>query len=168
MDSSLAESQIDLVRLSPSDAGEVLTLQRAAYVTEAQVHQDLFLPPLTQSLDQLEAELTDAGVLGLGLREETRLLAAVRVRVEGDNADLGRLAVAPDRQRQGLGSRLIREAEEQVLEHYECVKRLRLFTGQYSPGNQRLYERNGYSEVHRSSGGNYQLVHMTKVLRQHD
>jgi phosphotransferase system IIB component len=55
-----------------------------------------------------------------------------------------------------------------VLEHYECVKRLRLFTGQYSLGNQRLYERHGYSEVHRSSGGNYQLVHMTKVLRQDD
>jgi hypothetical protein len=79
MDSSLAESQIDLVRLSPSDAGEVLTLQRAAYVTEAQVHQDLFLPPLTQSLDQVAAELTDAGVLALGLREDERLLAAVRV-----------------------------------------------------------------------------------------
>jgi ribosomal protein S18 acetylase RimI-like enzyme len=107
-------------------------------------------------------------VLGLGLREEIRLLAAVRVRVDGDNADLGHLAVAPDLQRQGLGSRLIRETEKQVLEHYECVKRLRLFTGQYSLGNQRLYERHGYSDVHRSSGGNHQLVHMTKVLRQDD
>jgi hypothetical protein len=30
------------------DAGEILTLQRAAYVTEAQAHGDLTLPPLTQ------------------------------------------------------------------------------------------------------------------------
>ncbi len=34
-----------LVRLGAEDAGEVLTLQRAAYVTEAQAHADLNLPP---------------------------------------------------------------------------------------------------------------------------
>lgn len=35
-------------RLHAGDAGEVLTLQRAAYLTEAQAHDDLSLPPLTQ------------------------------------------------------------------------------------------------------------------------
>src|SRR5690606_20531530 len=42
-----------LSRLTSSDAGEVLTVQRAAYVTEARAHDDLDMPPLVQSLDQL-------------------------------------------------------------------------------------------------------------------
>lgn len=70
-----------LDELSESDAGEVLTLQRAAYVTEAQAHGDLTTPPLVQSLDELTRELTAPGVLALGLREEGRLVAAVRVRI---------------------------------------------------------------------------------------
>ena len=49
----------NLVRLSLADAGEILTLQRAAYVTEAQGHNDTMMPPLTQTLDQLRAELAD-------------------------------------------------------------------------------------------------------------
>jgi hypothetical protein len=48
-----------LLRLDADDAGELLTLQRAAYVTEAQAHNDLALPPLTQSLAELRAELND-------------------------------------------------------------------------------------------------------------
>jgi len=86
-----------LVRLSPADSGEILTLQRAAYVSEAQAHGDLELPPLVQSLEELAAELADPQVLALGLREGARLLAAVRIRLDGDSADLGRLTVVPDR-----------------------------------------------------------------------
>ncbi len=45
-----------VVRLGAADAGEVLTLQRAAYVTEAQAHADLNLPPLRQSFAEVAAE----------------------------------------------------------------------------------------------------------------
>src|SRR5690348_12560190 len=92
------------VELGPADAGEVLTLQRAAYVTEAQLHDDLALPPLWQPLDELRAELADPAVRALGLREGHRLLAAVRARVDGATASVGRLAVVPDRQGEGLGT----------------------------------------------------------------
>ena len=34
--------------LGVADAGELMTLQRAAYVTEAQLHDQPFLPPLTE------------------------------------------------------------------------------------------------------------------------
>lgn len=161
----VTDAPVALVRLSAVDAGEVLTLQRAAYVTEAQAHGDLALPPLVQSLAELAVELTDPKVLALGLREGARLVAAVRVRIEDEAAELGRLVVAPDQQRHGLGSRLLREAEKQVPER---VQLLRLFTGEHSAANQRLYKRHGYAEDHRSSGGEYQLVHMTKVLRHSD
>jgi ribosomal protein S18 acetylase RimI-like enzyme len=76
-------------------------------------------------------------------------------------ADAGVLLLRPT----ALGSRLLREAEKQVPER---VQLLRLFTGEHSLANQRLYKRHGYIEDHRSSGGDYQLVHMTKVRRHSD
>jgi len=161
VDWSVTDAPVVLVRLSAVDVGEVLTLQRAAYVTEAQAHGDLAMPPLVQSRAELAAELTDPQVLALGLREGARLVAAVRVRIEDEAAELGRLVVAPDRQGQGLGSHLLRQAEVQVP---EGIQLMRLFTGEHSLANLRLYKRHGYTEDHRTSGGGYQLIHMTKVL----
>ncbi|MBV9162523.1 MAG: hypothetical protein JO309_15280 [Pseudonocardiales bacterium] len=50
-----------VIALSTASAGEVLTLQRAAYVSEAQLHGDLALPPLTRTLQNLREELARAG-----------------------------------------------------------------------------------------------------------
>ena len=57
----------DVVELTITDAGELLTLQRAAYVTEAQLHDDVSLPALTQSLLDLLTELSNSAVHALSL-----------------------------------------------------------------------------------------------------
>jgi len=150
-----------LVRLSPADSGEILTLQRAAYVSEAQAHGDLELPPLVQSLEELAAELADPQVLALGLREGARLLAAVRIRLDGDSADLGRLTVVPDRRVRAWAAACCAMRRNKFP---HGVHQLRLFTGEHSLANQRLYQRHGYLEDGRTAAGHYQLVHMTKVL----
>jgi ribosomal protein S18 acetylase RimI-like enzyme len=54
----------------PDDAGELLTLQRAAYVTEAQLYADPCLPPLTETLAELRAALGD-GTTALAARIPT-------------------------------------------------------------------------------------------------
>lgn len=46
-----------IVPVTPGDAGELLTLQRAAFVTEAQLYDNPHLPPLTETLDALRADL---------------------------------------------------------------------------------------------------------------
>ncbi len=145
-------------------AGEMLTLQRAAYVTEAQAHHDVDLPPLRQSLAELAEELGDHEVSAAGWRDEAgRLVAAVRVRVSQRAptvAELGRLTVVPDRQGQGLGSSLLTGVEGQLP---TSVTELRLFTGERSEGNLRLYKRLGYTETHRErTPAGYALVHFTK------
>ena len=152
-------------RLGPDDAGEILTLQRAAYITEAQAHDDAHLPPLTQSLADLRAELTRPSVTAWGFRDTGRLLAAVRVDVDRSVARLGRLVVAPDCQGRGLGSRLLRAAERRCPTGVSTVE---LFTGERSVANLRLYHRLGYRETHRSNAGTYQLVHLTKLLSATD
>ncbi|MDH6199034.1 ribosomal protein S18 acetylase RimI-like enzyme [Mycobacterium frederiksbergense] len=156
-----------VVTLSVGDAGELLTLQRAAYVTEAQAHNDLGLPPLIQSLDELTTELAKPEVTAFGLRDDAqRLVAAVRVYLfpaEPFTAELGRLVVAPDMQGRGRGSRLLELVEERLPEQ---VTDLRLFTGERSLGNLRLYSRFGYQETHRTpTPGGYALVHLTKRVR---
>jgi len=153
-----------LSRLGGQDAGEVLTLQRAAYVTEAQAHADLHLPPLQQTLAEVAAELADRQVLALGLRDANgRLVAAVRAHSAAGApqvAEIGRLTVVPDRQGQRLGTRLLAAVEEQLP---AIVTELRLFTGEYSAGNLRLYARLGYRESSRQpTPGGYQLVYLAK------
>ncbi|MEU2349357.1 GNAT family N-acetyltransferase [Modestobacter sp. NPDC049651] len=150
-----------LVALGTADAGEVLTLQRAAYVTEAQAHDDLQLPALRQSLAELSDELGRPDVVAVGWRDGAgRLVAAVRATVVGAVAEIGRLTVAPDRQGERLGSRLLAAVEEALP---AAVREVRLFTGERSGANLRLYRRLGYRETHRTrTPAGYALVHLGK------
>ena len=128
--------------LTVADAGELLTLQRSAYATEAQLYRDPFLPALTQTLGELETELAASDALGI--REEGRLLAAVRWTVAEGVAHIGRLVVAPDQQGRGLGTTLLRAAQAA-----SGARAFELFTGHLSAANIRLYEREGYVETRR-------------------
>jgi ribosomal protein S18 acetylase RimI-like enzyme len=148
------------VRLGLPDAGELLTLQRAAYVPVARAHCTFDLPPLLETTEQIHAVLRDPACLAWGLRAEGRLVAGVRIRVSGAVGEIGRLIVAPDQQGRGLGSSLLLAAEERLP---RGVTILRLFTGEHSPGPLRLYPRLGYRETHRSPEGHYRLVHFEKA-----
>ena len=96
----------DVVELTITDAGELLTLQRAAYVTEAQLHDDVSLPALTQSLLDLLTELSNSAVHAWGIRVGGRLVASMRIRVDRDVAEVEE---APQI-KMTLGSRLSPEA----------------------------------------------------------
>ena len=135
--------------LTSRDAGEVLTLQRAAYVGEAMLY-DQFLPPLFETLDEVRAVLA-GDVLVLGIRDGGRLIATVRVKPDGE---IARLAVAPDRQHEGLGTRLLEAAIERGGTW--------LFTGDRSEANLRLYRRHGFEETHREPVPGHELVYLRR------
>jgi ribosomal protein S18 acetylase RimI-like enzyme len=158
------EAEPPITVLDVEDAGELLTLQGAAYVAEAQAHDDPRLPPLLETLAEVRAELRSETTTVLGIRDRERLVATVRLRHDPaapDTAEIARLAVAPDRQGEGLGTRLLGEAEHHLRAE---VTTLALFTGEHSHGNLRLYERHGYTETHRTPAGTHQLVHMRKRI----
>lgn len=153
---------VRVVPLGPEDAGEVLTLQRAAYVSEAQAYGDAHIPPLLETLESLRAGLSDGQVVSIGLRDGHRL-GAVRCRLHDRVGAVGRLVVAPDRQREGLGGRLLDTVEAMVRDR---VDRLAIFTGEHSAGNRRLYAAHGFSVVRRETGhGAPSMVHLDKVVR---
>src|SRR5664279_4088298 len=93
--------RVDAVTVA--DAGELLTLRRAAFVSEAQLYNDPNIPALRQTLEELIADLQSAEVVTLGAWRGHRLIGSIRVGIEGDKATLGRLAVAPDVQGHGIG-----------------------------------------------------------------
>ena len=143
---------------APADAGEVLTLQRAAFAVEAQRYRDPFLPPLVEPLESVLAAVVAGDVLVL--RVEGRLVAAVRRRVADGEVRIGRLVVAPDQQGRGYGSLLLAAAED-VPGATTAV----LFTGGESTANLGLYTRRGYVEFARTSEpGGVELVHLRKPL----
>ena len=145
--------------LSAGAAGELLTLQQAAYLTEARAHQNFELPPLLDTLDDIRAALADPSITVWGFRDGGRLVAAVRMRVAGSVGEVGRLIVAPDRQGEGLGTALLTAAEDATPPE---VSVFRLCTGERSAGPRYLYGKLGYRETHRTPEADYHLVHLEK------
>lgn len=134
--------------ITVDDAGEVLTLQRAAFVQEALIYDAVDMPPLTQTLDEVRAELEDN--LGCVALDGERMVGCVRARVDGDLLLIGRIAIAPDQQGAGLGTALLSAVEERGREAGATTAEL--FTGSLSEANLRLYEREGYEESERVPG----------------
>lgn len=125
----MAEPDLRIDVVEDKDAGELLTVRRAAFVTEAQLYDDPHIPALTQTLDELREDLARPDVVTLGAWSGTRLIGSVRVGLEEDRALLGRLAVAPDVQGRGIGTRLLMA----VLTYLpEDTKEVWVFTGQDS------------------------------------
>lgn len=145
----------------PDDAGEILTVQRAAYVSEAQLYGDPFISPLVESQEQMRKVLSGDAVTLKALLGG-RIVGAVRAQFSEHTCLIGRLVVAPDVQGRGVGARLMRELERRVAGRADaCV----LFTGHLSEGNLRLYRSLGYTETHRERvAAHLTFVHMRKPL----
>lgn len=158
MSTDTHEAEVTVAPLAAADAGEVLTLQRAAFVSEAQIYGSADMPPLTQTLEQLTAELREG--TALGARAGSRLVGAIRFRIDGDLLLIGRIAVAPDQQGEGIG-RLLLDAAEQ----HSAAAVAELFTGSLSEANIRLYERCGYAVSERvPEGDGTEQLFMRKQL----
>ncbi|MFI9836986.1 GNAT family N-acetyltransferase [Nonomuraea sp. NPDC051941] len=142
-------------RATTADAGEILTLQRAAYVSEAQLYGDPYIPPLIESLEQVRKVIEGAVVLKA--LDAGRVIGAVRGQVSGTTCLVGRLVVAPDRQGRGIGTALLTALHEAVPE----AEAFDLFTGHLSGVNLKLYRRLGYRETSRERMDDHlTLIHL--------
>ena len=156
---STPEVRIDVV--GRDAAGELLTLRRAAFVSEAQLYDDPHIPPLTQTLDELVEDLADANVITLGAWIGHRLVGSIRVLLEGKKATLGRLAVAPDLQGMGIGTELLLAVVPHLAEGIEEVW---VFTGRDSVQNLALYAKHGYEHEYDQTAGDLTYAYLRKIL----
>ncbi|MFI9581681.1 GNAT family N-acetyltransferase [Streptomyces sp. NPDC052236] len=127
------------------DAEHILKLQYLCYQSEAELYGDYGIEPLTQSLEDLGAEIAQGHALVARLGEE--VVASVRCKVDGEGtARIAKLIVHPRMQRHGLGGRLL-DAIEEHFAGEPAVARFQLFTGHRSEGVLRLYRSRGYLPV---------------------
>jgi tRNA (guanine37-N1)-methyltransferase len=143
-----------------SDAGEILTLQLACWVREAQANETLDIPPLREDLAAVRAWLETWTTFVV--RSGPRLVAAARARLEDDTWDIGRLMVAPDLRGRGLGRWLLGYVESAAPPD---ARRMSLLTGARSERNLRMYKKAGYrfDRVQPDDAG---VVRLSKPVRR--
>jgi ribosomal protein S18 acetylase RimI-like enzyme len=135
-------SEIEVRPLDLADASvaaRVLDLQRRSYEVEARLIGSDRIPPLHESLEELQA----CGETFLGAYVEGRLAAVVSWRFDGATIDLHRLAVLPDFFRRGIGVALLRAA----LRSEPRARRAIAQTGAANEPAKQLYRGEGFAEL---------------------
>lgn len=157
----MSNSTTTIALVEDDHAGELLTLRRAAFVTEAQLYDDPHIPPLTQTLAELRDDLARDDVVTIGAWEGHRMIGSVRVEIEGEKATLGRLAVAPDKQARGIGTEMLFA----VLPYLpEQTKEIWVFTGKDSKQNLAMYTKHGYEEQYDKAAGDLTYTYLRRIL----
>jgi ribosomal protein S18 acetylase RimI-like enzyme len=149
---------MEIVRAEKEDLAEILALQKAAYQKEAKRLNNMCIQPLTQTLEEAEAEF-DKGII-LKAVENGKIVGSVRANeTTGGAAYIGKLMVLPGLQGQGIGGQLL-----QRIEALFPGVRKELFTSEYNVEALSLYRKNGYRETKREDAGGFCLVYMEKVV----
>lgn len=155
------DPDVHIDRITTEHAGELLTIRRAAFVSEAQLYNDPHIPALTQTLEELSADIERDDVVTLGAWLGPRLVGSIRVGIEDDKATIGRLAVVPDLQARGIGTQLLFA----VLGYLpESTKEVWVFTGQNSKHNIALYNKAGFDHQFDEVSGDLTYAYLRKIL----
>ena len=120
------------------DACEILALQKLAFQSEARLYDDWTIAPLTQTLEELQAEFGRVTILKAQLGGV--IVGSVRGAMRAEAVGVGRLMVSPEMQRRGIGGRLLGAIEN----YFPEARVFELFTGARSEQNIRLYRSLGY------------------------
>jgi tRNA (guanine37-N1)-methyltransferase len=156
-----AHEPLEVTQAVAADAGELWTLQQAAYLAEGRRHGTFDIPPLTETLEEVRTSLGDG--LVLVARRAGRLVGSVRGEVRDDEVwYVGRLMVAPDLQGGGVGSALLERVEAMAP---AGTRRVALVTGVQSDTNLSFYRRRGYRVVGRRAHPGVDVLDLEKVLR---
>lgn len=132
-----------IVEASPSDAGEILSVQKRAYQSKAAVYSDYKTTRLTQTVDELEAEF-DSHVF-LKAVVSGSVVGSVRAQCLERVCHIEGLVVEPGHQDYGIGKRLM-QAMEARFPDATCFE---LFTDNKGEKSLGLYQRLGYTEIRR-------------------
>lgn len=125
-------------RANIQDAEEILSLQKLAYISEAEIYNDFNIPPLVQSFEQIESEFDNH--IFLKVLVDGKIIGSLRASVIDGVCTIFKVIVHPDFQNRGIGTSMIIRIKEILCES----KRFEIFTGHRSERNLYLYQKLGY------------------------
>lgn len=128
-------------KANKNDFGDILDIQKKAFISEAEFYHNFNIQPLTQTLNQMLDECCDKVVLKATI--DAKIVGSIRANTIKESCWLNKLIVLPEYQRQGIGEKLLREIEI----YFPDVERFVLETGAYSESNIRLYQKVGYKII---------------------
>ena len=141
-----------------ADLSDILALQYLAYQSEAIVCNNPNIPPLAQTIEEIQVEF-EKGVFLKAIYENENIIASVRAFSENGTLFIGKLIVQPDFQGRGIGTKLLDEIER-IYPH----NRYELFTSTKSERNIKLYERLGYVKYKEQDLSNdLKLIYLSKT-----
>ncbi|MDE6625970.1 MAG: GNAT family N-acetyltransferase [Lachnospiraceae bacterium] len=129
---------MNIIKADKGDLSEILDLQYLAYQSEARLFDDEDIPPLKQTLVDVENEY-QRGIILKALDEDESIIGSVRAYCDNGTVYIGKLMVHPSKQGQGIGTQLLLEMEKQYPK-----QRYELFTSTRSEKNIALYKKLGY------------------------
>lgn len=135
---TVSEVQVTIERANKADLQKILDLQYLAYQSEAKLFHNPDIPPLKQTLAELENEYQN-GIVLKAVDENNTIIGSVRACCDGRTVFIGKLMVHPKLQGQGIGTQLLFAMEEEYPK-----QRYELFTSTKSIKNIKLYQKSGY------------------------
>ena len=127
-----------IIKAEKEDLQKILDLQYLAYQSETRLFDNKDIPPLKQTLDEVENEY-QKGIILKALDEDKTVIGSVRAFCDNGTVYIGKLMVHPSKQGQGIGTQLLLEIEKQYPK-----QRYELFTSTRSEKNIVLYKKLGY------------------------
>jgi hypothetical protein len=85
---------MEIERATVLDAEEILSLQKLAYRSEAEIYNDFNIPPLVQTLESIEKDFENQYFLKAVM--DGKIIGSVRAYTKEGTCYIGRLIVHPD------------------------------------------------------------------------
>ena len=149
---------IVITKAEKTDLQKILDLQYLAYQSEARLFDNQDIPPLKQTLADVENEY-QKGIILKALDDDKTIIGSVRAFCDNGTVYIGKLIVHPSKQGQGTGTKLLLEMEKQYPN-----QRYELFTSSRSERNIALYKKLGYEIFQEEQiTGELKFVYMEKV-----
>jgi ribosomal protein S18 acetylase RimI-like enzyme len=130
-----------------SDAAEILNIQRFAFHEQAVRHNDFTIPPMKQTLEELEGDF--GKFIFLKAVSDGRMVGSVKARLDNGTCYISRLIVLPECQNMGIGKLLMIAIESRFPE----AIRFEIFTGSLSVKNLAFYKGIGYMPFREGAEG---------------
>jgi hypothetical protein len=126
--------QFQIMTAQREDLQKILDLQKKSYKSEAELHNEYNIPPLTQTIESINEEF-DNGWLFLNVIHNNDIIATGRGITKEDTTYIAKLALKKEFQNQKLGQMMLNEIENRLS---KC-SRYELFTGNKSERNLPVY-----------------------------